>query len=76
MPQLEEPTARIYNYVPGALGRRRRRKKEDRQQMLAQVPILRKKKKERNGSSEPLKVLEQRSERLKSATEEESLGGL
>ena len=40
--QLEGPTARIHNYVLGALGRR---KKEDWQWMLARVPIFNKKNK-------------------------------
>ena len=43
MPQLEGPTTKICNYVPGALGREE--EKKDWQQMLAQVPIFKKKKK-------------------------------
>ena len=47
MPQLEGPTARIYNYVPGSFGEKKKneKKKKDWQQMLAQVPIFKKKKK-------------------------------
>ena len=43
MPQLEGPTTKIYNYVPGVFGEKKQKK--DRQQLLAQVPIFRKKKK-------------------------------
>ena len=44
MPQLEEPTTKIYNYVLGELGRKKQeKKKKDWQQLLAQVPIFKKK---------------------------------
>ena len=51
MPQLEEPTTKIYNYVrgPGGLwgaegGGGGGEEEKDWQQMLAQVPIFKKKK--------------------------------
>ena len=45
--QPEGPTARIYNYVLGAVAEKKKKKnKEDWQKMLAQVLILKKRKKE------------------------------
>ena len=44
MPQLEGPTAKVYNYVLGGFGEKKPKKKKDLQQLLAQVPIVKKKK--------------------------------
>ena len=45
MPQLEGPTTKIYNYVPGHFGEKKQKEKKKRkahwQELLAQVPILR-----------------------------------
>ena len=43
MPQLEGPTTKIYNRIPGGFGEKK--KKKDWQQMLAQVPIFKKEEK-------------------------------
>ena len=43
MPQPEEPTTKIYNYILGAFGEKKAEKQEkDWQQLLAQVPIFKK----------------------------------
>ena len=46
MPQLEEPTAKIYNYVLGGIwgekSRKKNKEEEDWQQLFAQVLIFKK----------------------------------
>ena len=45
MPQLEEPTSKIYTMYGGIWREKAEKKEEDWQQLLAQVPILRKRQK-------------------------------
>ena len=48
VPQLEGPTTKIYNYVPGGFGEKKKENKKKKKKIdnrLAQVPIFKKKKK-------------------------------
>ena len=44
MPQVEGPTTKIHNYVPGGFGEEKQKKKKDWQQLLAQAANLKKEK--------------------------------